>query len=307
MSPLWMKGNYKKIKNKPSLTENVLIKKRLSQNKVKQTSLKEMSGFASQRKKCFLKGSMTVEAALLLPLCMFLILNLAGVMELLRLHGKLTWALWNVGNQMTVIGAAVPGGEIELPDWSISYLLVNERVKKLLGTEYLETAPLRYGAVGLNYLRSEYVTDEECLDIIVTYEVENVFPLGLYSYRRMWNRYYSRCWSGYDVTRGEGARYVYVSPEGEVFHVDPECSYLFHRVNRIASDGIGQIQTQDGEQYEICKLCEKEPATEWVYYTEEGEKYHLISDCSAIFKNIQRILWYEGLPYRECSRCGAGK
>lgn len=306
MSPLRMKENYIKIKNMPSLTEkNVLTTKQLSQIKVKkQPSLKAISGFAFINKNKFVKGSMTLEAALILPLCMMLVLNIAGIIELLRLHGKVTWALWNVGNQMAVIGTAVPDSDTELQDWAVSYLVVNERVKKLLGEEYLESSPLRYGVLGLNYFRSEYITEQECLDIIVTYEVKNIFPFGLYTYRRMGNRYYAKCWAGYDVTKTSHVKYVYVSVNGEVFHLNPKCSYLFHDVEAIETEKIASIQGNDGKLCEACRICGDEEMGEWVYYTPEGNKYHLVPDCSAIFKNIQKISWFEGMPYRPCSRCG---
>ena len=305
MSPLWMKQ--KIILVTPSLTDKkVYPKKRLSQIiKKRYPSLKGISLLISKVKPLYVKGSMTVEASLLLPICIICFLNLAGILELLRFHGRMSTALWSLGNQMTVWGRSVQENVEELPDWSISYLLVNERLKSLLGKEYLESAPLEYGAEGLNYLRSDYVTEEECLDIVVTYQIKPIIAIGPFSNRRMCNRYFARCWTGYDVTEQKIHKYVYMVPKGEVWHADQECSYLYHVIDTIPREKITATKNADGEYYTLCKNCEDEDSGAWVYVTEEGEKYHLIRNCTAIYKNIQTVQWYEGFPYRACSRCAS--
>ena len=51
---------------------------------------------------CSVRGSMTVEAAVIIPLLLFLIWNLTSVMEMLRLHSRLELALWKYGKVMAV-------------------------------------------------------------------------------------------------------------------------------------------------------------------------------------------------------------
>ena len=265
MSPLRRKHATKNNNIEPSpANKKVFIPNLFSQiNKNFFTSVKGMSRSASP------PGSMTVEAALLLPLFFFFFLHLAGVMEMLRLHGKLEAALWNTGNQMALYTHTLQEMAVDIPDVG-----------------------------GLNYLRLECMDEEECVDIVVTYQVKppvTIFPFG---YRRMGNRYYARCWTGYDVTQeDQGHRYVYVTPYGEVWHSTPECSYIYHEVKSVSVDQI------EKGTYELCEFCEEEPEGERVYVTREGKKYHRKSNCSAIYKDIMAIEWYEELPYRACSRC----
>ena len=114
------------------------------------------------------RGSMTVEATLLLPLVLFFFLHLMGFVEMLRLHGKIAFALWECGSQLTVY-AAMPEEVAEaIPDIAVSYWYVKNRVEDFLGEDYLDNSPLVYGSKGLNYLASNY--EEGCIDIGVTYQ-----------------------------------------------------------------------------------------------------------------------------------------
>ena len=55
------------------------------------------------------RGSMTVEAALVLPLFCFFVISMGNAIEIIRLHGNLEVALWNVGRQIGVYGALPEG------------------------------------------------------------------------------------------------------------------------------------------------------------------------------------------------------
>lgn len=306
MSSLWMKQVIKKNKYKPSpANKKVFVQKTLSQPNKLCKSIKGISLFISRSISGDVKGSMTIEAALLTPLFLFFFLHLAGVMEMLRLHGKLEAALWNVGNQIALYTDTFSEALETLPDAGISYVLVNNQVTAFLGKDYLEESPLVYGVAGLNYLRSEYPDEDDCVDIIVTYQVKpaiSIFPSG---YRRMSNRYYARAWTGYDVSESRNSvRYVYVTPQGEVWHSTPACSYIHHRVISVWAGQIGSRKNSLGKKYELCTICDDMEKGAYVFVTEAGEKYHFVKDCTAIYKDIQAIEWENAKKYRACSRCG---
>ena len=54
---------------------------------------------------------MTVEASIVLPLFLFFFLNLGCAIEMIRLHGNLQLALWQIGSKMAVYGYALDSGE----------------------------------------------------------------------------------------------------------------------------------------------------------------------------------------------------
>lgn len=244
-------------------------------------------------------ASMTVEAAVLLPLVMFFFLHIMGAVEMLRLHGKLCLALWECGNQLTMY-SAMPGElEEKIPDIAISYLYVGNRVKAFLGKEYLDNSPIVHGGSGLNYLASSY--EEDCIDIGVTYQVRPRISLFPFGYMRMVNRYYGRAWTGFDA--GEELKYVYVTLYGEVWHETAECTHIFITVQETDRRNIRWLRNAAGKKYTACELCQNEEAMETVYYTEQGTRYHNSRECSSLTRYISAILWQEKMSYRPCSRC----
>jgi hypothetical protein len=307
VSPLWIKQNTKKYKFMPSPADQSTFFKYFSQiKKYLQTSVKGIAWFASLTESSQMKGSMTVEAAFVLPVVLSFFLYLMSVMEMLRLHGGLEAALWNVGNQLTLYCETFEEQVEVLPETVVSYVAVHSGIKNFLGTEYLEESPMVYGTAGLNYLRSDYLEEENCIDIVITYQVEPALSLFPFPYRRVYNRYYARCWSGYDVSNPKNVvKYVYVTSGGEVWHATPDCSYIYHQVEQMTKEWIGKKKNIRGYVYELCSFCGDETRGRYVYFTEEGEKYHNLKNCSAIYKNILAIEWQEALPYRACSRCVA--
>lgn len=296
---------YDQIKKKyrPSPAKRGFRKKKpLSQNI--HPCVKRVSLFISLRRdRTYVSGSMTVEGALLIPVFLFFFLHLMSAAEMMRLHGKLQAALWNAGNRAALYGGIFEEEAENLPDAGISYVLIHSLVSDCLGHEYLEASPLVHGEKGLNYLRSEYRDQKECVDIVVTYQVKPVLSLFSFSYRRMSNRYYARAWTGYDTVGNSGIKYVYVTSEGEVWHAVPNCSYIYHVVQASTIAQIKSLKNARGSEYKVCDFCKDQPPGEQVYYTRTGERYHMQEDCTAIYKDIRAIVWREDMPYRACSRC----
>ena len=292
--------HFGKINKTPSPTLKRVWFDPLSRKKKKpQKKLIEGISLFSSLRRGKVLASMTVEAAVLLPLVMFFFLHIMGAIEMLRLHGKLSLALWECGNQLTVY-SAMPGElEERIPDIAVSYLYVGNRVKAFLGKEYLENSPIVQGCRGLNYLSSSY--EEDCIDIGVTYQVMPPISLFPFGYMRMVNRYYGRAWTGFDVEKE--LKYVYVTLYGAVWHETAECTHIFITIQDTDRNSIQWLRNVAGKKYTVCELCRDEETTETVYYTEQGTHYHNSRKCSSLTRYISAVLWQEDLPYRPCSRC----
>lgn len=313
MSSLWMcrRNNktvtnqpYTKPKAKPSPIYDFLRYRNTKQPYIEKTYLPTSP--ETEKRHC-IRGSMTVEAAVILPLVLLFFLHLGSCMEMLRLHGRLAFALWQTGRELTVYGAAMEGtGEGSgIPDLAVSYLYVDSRVKQILGRDYLDSSPLTYGSQGLNYLASEYLEDEDAVNIIITYQVNPKITMFHFPYFRMVSRYYGRAWTGYAVGEETGRTvYVYVTDEGEVWHCRADCSYLKLSIYEAAPETVWMLRNRDGERYRACSRCEDWPVCNLVYLTEEGNRYHTVRGCPALLRSIRAIEWRENIPYRPCSRCG---
>jgi len=300
MSSSWKKCNYKQIFRTPSPTLCDVKMKQISRvyKKILLSFMERISVFTFQRSRR-IRGSMTVEAAVILPLLLFFFLHIMSAVEMLRLHGRLTFALWECGKELTVY-AAMPGEvEAEIPDIAVSYLYVKNRVEKFLGREYLENSPLKAGANGINYLASDY--DEGCIDIGISYPVIpqiSVFPMPDI---RLVNRYYGKVWDGYD--NDLELRFVYVTVYGEVWHKSLDCTHIHHAIKETDWGSISGLRNVNGGRYRACERCREEEKGLKAYYTDQGDRYHRTGDCPALVRYIRAIMWEDNLSYGPCSRC----
>lgn len=301
MSFLWTKKwSNKKQYRMPSPTYKKVMSDRKSRINIPLWFTRRISLFSSFAGNKKVPAGMTVEASIVLPLFLFFFFHLMSCVEMIRLHGKLTLAMWDAGNQLTVYQAVADTAGIEVPDVGVSYLYVKNRVEHLLGKEYLDNSPLVYGAWGLNYLSSEY--DTEVIDVELTYQVTpkiTIFPFG---YMRMVNRFLGKTWTGFDVS-GEVPQYVYVTLYGEVWHSIPNCSHIQIDVFASAVNSISDLRNSNGKRYSLCELCGEEEQGTVVYYTPQGERYHNIKDCSSLVRYVRAIVWERNIPYRPCSKC----
>lgn len=273
---------------------------------------------------------MTVEAAVVVPLLILFILHLGSCMEMLRLHGRLEYALWQVGRELAVYGAAEsrlhtpdtePDGAGEnvegstrsevlstVTDLAVSYLYVNGRLERILGGDYLDSSPLAYGQQGINYLSSEYLEEDECIDIVLTYQVCPQITCFPFPYFRMVSRYYGRAWTGFAVEGGtKPVTYVYVTEDGVVWHSRGDCSYLKLSIREAQAETVWMLRNKTGERYQPCGRCADQPHESLVYLTQEGNRYHCVRSCPSLMRRVHAVLWQENMPYRPCSRCAASR
>ena len=249
------------------------------------------------------KGSMTVEAALVLPLFCFFMIYMGNAIEMIRLHGNLEVALWNVGRQIGVYGA-LPEGQQDSADHRleavvVSYIYVKEQIEEQLGKEYLEAAPLDGGSRGLQFLESNIEGD--IYEINMTYRITGIPQLSGFREFRMANRYYGHMWNGYEIPGAEeDGEYIYVTENGRVYHTNRECTHIQLSVRAV--EGTAAIW-----KYRPCEKCIDQipdPTEEMLFFiSENGECYHSRRDCSGLKRTVQKIPKEEAANYEECSRC----
>ena len=270
-----------------------------------------------ERTPMFFRGSMTVEASIVLPLFLFLCLNLSGAIEMIRLHGNLCLGLWDAGTKICIAGALQEewktddSEEIpdEIEDAAISYVFVRSDIAEYLGEEYLEGSPLEDGMDSLRFSESEILTDGDLVDLRVTYRVGPLFdPEGLLGFQ-MSNRFFGHLWNGYDVT-GEGdphsqEAYVYVTEDSEVYHLTSTCTHLKLTIRAVVPDEIGEERNRYGGRYSPCEICAKGEKPDTYYVGAEGDRYHYSRSCYTLNRTYWSIPISEAeCSYRPCSRCG---
>lgn len=290
-----------------------------------------------------LAAGMTVEAAVVLPLFLFFFINLGCAMEMIRLHGNLQLALWDVGNRICVYGYAVDfadeidsavtrdseekgaecrGEENEhewwnkLKDIALTGTYVKSQLVQYAGESYLESSPLSNGADSLQLWESEIfenrdsVVSEDIVDIIVTYEVAPWMDIPFVKPFRMFNRYYGRLWTGYDVTAkasedSDLQDVVYITEHASVYHESPECTHLKLNIREVTLEAAKAARNENGGRYAECTKCKRKPFQGTVFIGSDGDCYHYDRACSGLKRTIYTIPRQQASAYRPCLRCAA--
>ena len=262
------------------------------------------------------KGSMTVEAALVLPILSILIMNLFSAIEIYRIHSSVAEALWQNGRistrnmyVTTVSEEVIPELDIENIYETISHYMAptvtKQKIVKELNKEPVWRKIVSWGNLGLIV---ENEVKDDILEISCSYSVHPLFPLWTLTTKHISNHYYGHAWTGYDIEKGfvtdnQAEEYVYITSNGTVFHKNRKCSYLNPSVKAVYCLQINDSRNLDGEKYEACTCC-KETKGEMYYITNYGTNYHASLDCHGLKRSIQAIKITKTGGMSACSKCG---
>ena len=249
-------------------------------------------------------AGMTVEASIVLPLCLFFLMNLGSAVEMIRLHNNLQLALWDTGSRVALYGFEQGGNTVASV---VSGFYVKNRILDYVGENYLDSSPLARGSAGLQLWESSLLKQEDELDITLTYAVGPAFSLGGFRGFRMGNRYFVNLWNGYAIPGGEEeTEIVYIAENGRVCHRDRNCTYLQLSVREISAENVGTVRNCWGSRYGPCEKCAEGGKPDILYVTEDGNCFHYRADCPGLKRTVCAVKKTEADGYPPCSRCGGG-
>ncbi len=258
-----------------------------------------------------LEGSMTIEAALLLPLILSFLMLMGSIVEMMRFSGRVQLELWNLGNQISMYGYLQDSiGEEEQASDPLGLASmfteahIRTRLEHALGEEYMDNAPIE----GELHVRVVQNPHEDTVEVVVTYTVSPWMAIAGFPSFQMRNTYYAHLWNGYDLSPSEApsGALVYVTENGSVYHLERNCTYIDISVNRVDANSLLTLQTAEGISYLPCQICREPLPKEHYYITREGEVYHYDSHCSSISRTVFSIPMEEAGAYRPCGKCAAG-
>ncbi|MCD8325554.1 MAG: pilus assembly protein [Lachnospiraceae bacterium] len=261
------------------------------------------------------KGSVSVEAALVLPIFIICIPGLLSVLNYLRVYGSILSELKAMGEPLTVYGYALELTQEEADSTEDSGIL-EYLIQSLVFSEgYLSTAfQLQWedavgqdtvvnGVSGVSFLGSVLDTDEKEIYIQAHYQVQALLPFNALQCD-MSNYYYSKLWTGYEE-EASSEEMVYVTAGSEVYHLTDSCSYLRLTVKTISAAQLDSARNSSGSRYHSCSLCGSNTAIGGIYYvTSSGDCYHTSSECSGLKRTVYQIPLSQVGDKRPCSRCG---
>lgn len=267
-----------------------------------------------------ISASMTVEAAVVLPLFLFFFVNLSCAIEMIRLHGNLELAMWEVGNRMSIYGYMVSSGTEteeylegddvleEVADVAFSYTYIKGEVVEYAGEKYLNQSPLLYGTDGLQFVESDIFTSEDTFEVVLTYAVSPWLRMAGVRPFRMANRYYGHIWNGYHIpgtgsAGGSKQEVVYVAENGTVYHEDKHCTHLEFSIKETAAFQVVFERNERGGKYTLCEKCGHGEMPENVFICSEGNRFHYTEDCAGLKRTVYTLTRKDAEKYQPCSRC----
>ena len=209
------------------------------------------------------EGSITVEASIALPVFLFAVINLLSVI-------------------------------LMFGEYSSNLADMHRKVKEL--------------AVHAHVTKGNEVSeDTEMIVMSKTQIMEPMIPIMGFDTSRTFVICQARKWTGYDVINtGMGQteeEWVYITPSGEAYHRNPNCSYLNPKIYSAVSSEIGKYRNLSGEIYRQCESCKDITVTGICFYTEYGNRYHTTLKCSSLKRTVYSVRLSEVENRHSCKKC----
>ncbi|MDK2807282.1 MAG: hypothetical protein PWP24_11 [Clostridiales bacterium] len=251
------------------------------------------------------KASITVEAAMVLPLFLFFFFGVLQGFSILSLQHQIQMSLTKTANQMSLAGYA------SQKEKSVAALQLVFMAN--LESDYFGESCIEGGLVLLT--GSSY--EGEDLTLVANYRMKLPVPLWNHVSLPVKQQVKTRLFVGRDKTKEsdnkekEEIRYVYITDTGTVYHESETCTHLRLRISTISKEDLVWKRNEGGAKYYPCEHCmkEKEPNEgkegSLYFITQEGNRFHCRRDCSGLKRTVYKVPFEQVKTWRACKRCGS--
>lgn len=250
-----------------------------------------------------IKGSATVEAALVLPLFLCAICFLIMMGQLLLIEGEIAHAV-----SKTAFTCAKQEAVREVSQKKISgsgLLAANMIFYSLLQGDDLCKECIEGGKHGI-LVRAEKLEGEEKILVKASYILK--IPVPFFGGGRILRNIEvkRRIYTGYlphGSEAGGDNKMVFVTDHGSVYHTSLSCSHVSLKISANALS----VKALEAKGFRACEKCIKKGSDPKAYYiTAEGDCYHSRLSCSGLKRTVKSATISEVGGLKKCSRC-AGK
>lgn len=271
---------------------------------------------------CAKAGSLTVEAAIALPFFIMALMAVCSFFSLQVLHIRLQAAMEYAAGRASAYYYALEHAQEALSIGTedsddVAFILsrgavtaayLKGKVTAEVGEDYLNRSWLENGSSSLGILGSSFPDSSGNIDFVLTYRVRIPFLPGSLGKISITQRTCRRVWSGISgKDRDEQDiedTMVYVTETGSVYHLSLSCSYLKLSIKYVSKKEAEGLRSSDGSKYYACERCDPTEDTQFVYLTEDGDRYHSDINCSSLKRGIRTVALSSLQGWRACSRCG---
>lgn len=270
-----------------------------------------------------LEGSVTIEAALVLPLFVyailvffsfFIIINYQTIMQnSVNNAAKAVSRYEYLNERLEKISEKKEISEKITYDKDILEQGINNLYirKKILNDEvknYTKKINIVRGISGIEINETEINKSNDGINDIKVYYRLEVWKLGKSRGRlSLGNRCYFRSWIGESIceTDVSDSKKVFITKNGKVYHLYKDCTHIELSVEKVKYEEVGQLRNLYGGKYYKCEKCIKKqlPYGYFVYITKSGDSYHSYEKCSAIIRDVIEVDISDVGDRDICNRC----
>ena len=267
----------------------------------------------------FHRGSLTVEAALVIPLFLFAVISILSFTEILRVQMKLNGSLQQTAKEMAVYAYAVDNptdrttdktekASVDLSDIALSETYVRSRTVSDLTGSYLENSPIG-GAYKLSFLESRFM-EKDRIKLRCHYYVTPFFALSKKAGFLTESSAVIHAFNGYDnagnTADDEKEIVVYITESGRAYHYSRDCRYLDLSIRNVDAGQLSGLRNQSGGKYYACPICARSGTGVITYVTDYGDRYHYDLLCSGLKRTIRAVFLSQVGSRTPCSKCSGG-
>lgn len=265
------------------------------------------------------KGSLTVEASLVLPIFLFAVVTFLYFFQIMWIQERVHFGLWETGKEFSKYGyvydsVGITGMESDEYKTTttnlISGVLTGERMKSYLPDAFLNQSCVVGGAGGIQYSTSAF-EEENDICLVATYKVKIPVLYFLTPDYTIVQQVKTRGFVGTEEIGtsedDEDDIDVYVTDTGSVYHCSASCTHINLSIQATKFGNVSSLRNQYGGKYKACEKCVKNKTLSTkskVYITTDGDRFHNSSGCSGLTRRVKKVKLSTLMGYGPCSRCG---
>lgn len=250
---------------------------------------------SASEKKC-IKGSITVEASIAVPVFFLAVVTVLYLLEMMAVHTAVRNGLQYAGKKAATESCMT---QVLLPS------KIEQDVTEAIGAGRLNQSIIEGGSGGIHCHKSRMSVRTGIGQLTAEYQVRIPVPMFGIAPVKCNETMKIKTWSGYEKEglTDQGEETVYITETGTVYHKNLKCPYLDLSVRMVSGSSVTGLRNESGGKYYPCERCGKKNST-GVFITGYGDRYHSERNCSGLKRTVQAVPLSEAAGKGACSKCG---
>ena len=248
------------------------------------------------------RGAITLEASLIIPIFLIVLLMLTSVGEIFMIHQQISRGVCEAAKRAAVNEYRIR--QKKNTGNNLSGLSVKATFLSAVDRRFLDRSALLGGSMAAASACKLTLTAKGEYIVSVRYYIRKKMPF-LSTYSAVFEqKTRQKTMTGY-VPNGDELKegFVYITPYESVYHKDLSCTHLSLDVS---VDEDVQKYKNGQTRYKACRKCTRYQSGDvsCVYIAKEGESYHTELSCSGLKRTVKQVDQSTIKGMRPCQRCG---